>query len=91
MTDPLYRVAMVENQYHGLGIGHNRANERPKWLFYADGPGGPGPHGVLMSPGDYFDTSDEVTKMIPLLERAFDAGIRKQRGDVIKALGIRGD
>lgn len=88
MTEPLYRVAMVENQYHQLGVGFNTLGNRPKWLFYADGPGGPGPHGVLMSPSDYFDTKDEVMKMIPMLERAYNAGIAKQQRDVIKALGI---
>lgn len=78
-----YEVRSRDNEYSGLG---GAIGERPRTLYYAHGPGGPGPNGILMAPEMYFDTFEEVQRMLPMLEMAYRAGRVDKRKEIMAEL-----
>lgn len=80
--EPIYEVRSVENPYFGQ-------NDRPKYWYYLHGPGGPGPHGVIMCPELYFNSHEEAERAIPMATAAYSRGYSKHRqetGDMFRSL-----
>jgi len=90
MTDKpkLFDVQTVHNDYHALGSMGGPHGMRPEWLYYCNGPGGPGPHGILLDVQMYFDTREAAERAIPMLEQAYYAGRRSKMNEIRKALEI---
>lgn len=79
-----FGVASLLNQY-------KHHNNRGDVLFYHTGPASPGGCGTIMYPNMYFDTEDEIKRIIPILEMVYWQGKRDRGNEIRRALSPETD
>lgn len=82
-----YEVLSISNDRHGMT--GDRLASRPAILFYLSGPGGPGPHGLMMSDWLYFDTKEAAEKALPIVDLAYMAGREDKLSEIQRILGVK--